>query len=227
MEQLLYTDELTGLASRRKISDTLKNMTDPQLPASSFSIMFIDLDNFKVINDTLGHKIGDIFLQEVVHNIACYVEPNMLLGRMGGDEFLLIVSESHTDEQLLLTAEKIKIGITRPFIYKNKNYSVTCSIGIARFPEHAQNDSEILRYADMALYEAKKRGKNRIVIFNNVLRNSIALETDIHYTLEDLDSGIMPVQALDENEKEFQKISTFSLLFQPQFNTDTKELRVF
>ncbi|QTQ12674.1 EAL domain-containing protein [Treponema parvum] len=225
MEQLLYTDELTGLASRRKISDTLKNMTDPQASVSPFSIMFIDLDNFKVINDTLGHKIGDIFLQEAVHNISCHVEPDMLLGRMGGDEFLLIISGSKTDEELLSIAEKIEIGITRPFVYKNKNYSVTCSIGIARFPEHAQNDSEILRYADMALYEAKKRGKNRSVIFNSTLRKSIALETDIHYTLEDLDSGIMPLQDLDEDEN--QKISTFSLLFQPQFNTDTKELRGF
>ena len=83
LQKIVYTDELTSLASRKKITDTLRAMASPQNLKKPFAIMFIDMDNFKLINDTLGHKIGDLFLQEAAHNISRAIEPGMLLGRMG------------------------------------------------------------------------------------------------------------------------------------------------
>lgn len=230
LQKIVYTDELTSLASRKKITDTLRAMASPQNLKKPFAIMFIDMDNFKLINDTLGHKIGDLFLQEAAHNISRAIEPGMLLGRMGGDEFLLIIPGVFTDKELETFASKITTGITHPFIFKNEDYSVTCSIGIARYPFDASDDSEILRFADMALYQAKEKGKNRAVIFDDSLRKALRLEIELHSLIDELDSGIEILKDVETTDIENMKApqdAQFYLLFQPQFIASNQKLRGF
>lgn len=235
LQHIIYTDELTSLASRKKITESLHFMTAPENRNNPFAIMFIDIDNFKMINDTLGHKIGDIFLQEAAHNIAHNIKPGMMLGHMGGDEFLLIIPGDFTEEQLSDFAEKINNGITHPFIYKNKDYSITCSIGVSRFPLDGKDDSEILRFADMALYKAKEKGKNCTVIFDENIKIALQLETDLHAIVDELELGIEEVEELDPVQATpAQNVSPaeipedpsqFYLVFQPQFISKNQQLR--
>ena len=148
------------------------------------------------------------------------------------DEFLLIIPGEFTEEDLEEIAAKINVGITHPFIYKNKDYSITCSIGVARFPLDGKDDSEILRFSDMALYKAKEKGKNCAVIFDENIKISLQLESDLHNLVDELDFGIAeaeevvelepvepPILAIPENE------SQFYLVFQPQFLSKNQQIR--
>jgi diguanylate cyclase (GGDEF)-like protein len=188
LDRMTFSDDLTGLANRKKIISVITNLISGEKTLSGFSIMFIDMDNFKTINDSLGHQIGDIFLNEVVHNIKPFLSAGMTFGRMGGDEFLIVVPFPKSDAELMSLGRTVNKAVSMPFLFKSRNYVVTCSIGMARFPEDGKTVSELLRFADIALYQAKLEGRNRCLFFNDTMRSKlekkIQMEHELHFVLE-------------------------------------------
>ena len=208
LNRIAFSDDLTGLANRKKIVSNITNFISGDNPVSGFSIMFIDMDNFKFINDSLCHQIGDIFLNEVVHNIKPVLEPEMMLGRMGGDEFLVLIPSKKKSEDLLTLGYAVGNAVSLPFLYKSRTYSVTCSIGIARYPDDGKTVSDLLRFADIALYQAKTDGRNRCMFFNDSMRVRLEQKVRMEHELH---------EALRNHE--------LYLEFQPQFFLSDRRLR--
>ena len=157
LEKLSVTDKLTNLFNRRKIDETLAvEIERAQRNNSSFSLILLDIDKFKNVNDTYGHKVGDYVLQEIARLLTLNVRKIDLLGRWGGEEFLIVDSESH-DEKVIEFAEKI-----RKVIETNKFENIgqiTCSFGVAHYRE-GDTEASILIRTDKALYNAKDSGRN-------------------------------------------------------------------
>ncbi len=166
LKHMAFLDDLTGLSNRKRILAGISNLIDS---GQFFFILFIDLDDFNKINDSLGHEVGSIFLNEVVHNVKQRLYPEMIFGRMEGDKFLLIVPSEMTGIEIEKFAAEINSVVSKPFLYKSRMYMLTCSIGVAAF-SGGGNTADILRCADMALTTAKLRGKNRTVFYNEKIR---------------------------------------------------------
>ena len=124
------------------------------------SIMFIDLDGFKSVNDNLGHNIGDLLLIEVGNRLKKCVRESDTVARMGGDEFTLILAKINTMHDAEIVARKIQDLIGQPFTINNHSIYISCSIGISIFPDHSDNEEVLIKKADNAMYQAKTQGKN-------------------------------------------------------------------
>jgi diguanylate cyclase (GGDEF)-like protein/hemerythrin-like metal-binding protein/PAS domain S-box-containing protein len=178
IHSLAFYDALTLLPNRRLLNDRL----DQAIAASNRSglygaLMFLDLDNFKPLNDTLGHKVGDLLLIEVARRLSRCIRETDTAARFGGDEFVVMLNELNTDEtessaQARIVAEKIRAELSVPYVLKIPNagsaehsieHHCTSSIGVVIFNCHA-NQEEILKSADMAMYQAKRQGRNCVVV---------------------------------------------------------------
>ncbi|MFZ7120432.1 MAG: diguanylate cyclase [Eubacteriaceae bacterium] len=167
LNYLAYHDSLTGLANRKMIIERLeKNVKLCRKNSTLFSIAFIDIDNFKNINDTMGHHVGDEFIKEVSKRLRRYVHNDDIIGRLGGDEFALII-QSKRRLNTFLYIERIRESISQPFQIQNTSIFTSASFGIAIYPKDGENSNELLKNADIAMYKAKKMGKNNIQFFNN------------------------------------------------------------
>ncbi|AYM84712.1 GGDEF family protein [Agrobacterium tumefaciens str. Kerr 14] len=157
-------DMLTRLPNRRFLDTRL-----PEILAAAakthrrVGIGFLDLDNFKQINDTLGHSIGDTLLLKTAERIAKSLRKNDLVLRVGGDEFVIILEEGRNDVEARL--QRIRAAVSQPLRIGNYDIKVTCSIGMAFFPEHGETTAEIVAAADLAMYEAKHNGRDSIATF--------------------------------------------------------------
>ncbi|MFC4323619.1 bifunctional diguanylate cyclase/phosphodiesterase [Litchfieldia salsa] len=154
---MAYHDELTGLPNRRlfgvKASQALTNKTE------TLALLFIDLDRFKLINDTLGHNIGDLLLKEVANRITACIRHNDTAARQGGDEFIILL-DNITKNKVESIAMRILNTLSTPFYIQGKEVFVTPSIGISMYPEDGHHESDLLRKSDVAMYQAKKDGRN-------------------------------------------------------------------
>ncbi|MBN1127704.1 MAG: diguanylate cyclase [Chitinispirillaceae bacterium] len=154
-------DALTDLPGLRLARDRLAMaISQAQRYKTSAAVMFVDLDGFKPINDTLGHDAGDEVLREVAQRLLAGVRGTDTVARIGGDEFLLVITELHVPENVSTIAEKILELLSRPLAIKNTTAHVGASIGIALFPRDAGDVEELLRLADETMYEVKRGGKN-------------------------------------------------------------------
>lgn len=163
-EQLIYLaerDSLTGLYNRRRFEDELGRMLgDVARHENDGALLFFDLDEFKYINDTFGHRAGDSMLIRVAGAVGGLVRRNEIFCRLGGDEFAVLMPGSSEDEAQSL-AERIVRAVSQiPFRFEGKNLRLTCSVGIAVYPQHATNAEELVAHADAAMYQAKDAGKN-------------------------------------------------------------------
>ncbi len=163
-------DHLTGLANRRQLKAKVS-----ELPLSAVagdhrpvSETLIDLDNFKVINDTHGHRIGDHVIQITAGRLAEACGPDDLLVRLGGDEFV-VLSRGRTPGDAVAAADAMRRRLAEPFEIDGHAFSLTCSIGVAHLEVDGLHEDSLLRYADLALYEAKARGRNRVALFDSQL----------------------------------------------------------
>ena len=128
--------------------------------------MIIDLDNFKVVNDTLGHAIGDILLQEVaVRSMSSLQRSGDSIARLGGDEFVVLLPQIDTTSNAVAIAEKIRNKIKEPYTLDGHAIDISCSIGIAVFPDHGDNEMTIMKHADLAMYSAKNQGRDKVIVF--------------------------------------------------------------
>jgi len=188
ISRLVFQDELTGLPNRKRILSNLSNRTSSEASASEFSLLLIDLDDFKVVNDALGHQVGDIFLREVVHNIEESLPPDSFFGRMGGDEFIVIANGEQTETDVFRFAQKISSSISMPFIYRNKELKISATFGIVQYPKDGENSTLLLQHADMAMYRGKSQGSGNITFYNEEMQNALEkrlhMETLLHTALE-------------------------------------------
>lgn len=157
-------DMLTRLPNRRFLDTRLPEILATAAKANRRAgIGFLDLDNFKQINDTLGHSIGDALLSKTAERIAKSLRKNDLVLRVGGDEFVIILEERRDDVENRL--QRIRAAVSQPLRIGNYDIKVTCSIGMAFFPEHGETTAEIVAAADLAMYEAKHTGRDSIATF--------------------------------------------------------------
>nr|WP_235838151.1 diguanylate cyclase [Clostridium tepidum] len=151
---LAYYDSLTGLSNRKKIIETI-NKTIENYPDEKFAVLFIDLDHFKSINDTLGHDVGDYVLEKVSARFKMLLDPKHKIGRLGGDEFIIVqYIDSISDAEKL--AGKICTTLTHPIKYKEDDLFIGASVGISVYPDDGKDTSTLMKNADAAMYVAKK-----------------------------------------------------------------------
>ncbi|MBF0284211.1 MAG: GGDEF domain-containing protein [Magnetococcales bacterium] len=169
-ERLARKDPLTGLGNRRMMAEILeKSVAQHRRKGRQLAVLYLDLDQFKPINDTLGHDIGDLLLQEAAHRMAGCLRESDVAFRLGGDEFAALLTECAGSNHALMVAERIRKEIGHPYVLKEHTCFVGASIGIALFPDHAKQADELLKRADDALYAVKKSGRNACRVYDLAL----------------------------------------------------------
>ena len=149
-------DQLTGLANRNLLDDRLSQVIlHAQRHDLTLAVMFLDLDNFKDINDGLGHAIGDQLLQNVAERLVSCVREDDTVARQGGDEFIIVLSEIGDADNLVTIAEKLIQGLSAPFCFGGQEVFISVSIGIASYPSDGTDKDVLLKNADAAMYSAK------------------------------------------------------------------------
>ena len=155
-------DPLTDLPNRELLHDRVLNaLCMAERNRTPLSLLYLDLDKFKAINDGFGHHVGDLLLQEAARRLVKCVRKSDTVGRLGGDEFLMLLNNTPGAEQALLVAEKIRSALTRPFELDGHHISISPSIGISLYPAHGSDCKQLILYADEAMYEAKRSGGNQ------------------------------------------------------------------
>ncbi|MFL0809627.1 MAG: EAL domain-containing protein [Agarilytica sp.] len=213
MEHMAYHDALTDLPNRSYLLERLEEELARAAKLETVgALLFIDLDQFKNINDSLGHPVGDVVLKRVAERLTSVISENDVVVRLGGDEFVVILTQLGTDlSTAILSAEQIgesiKTSIAQPYLYNDFELHVTCSVGIVMFPEQGAGVHELLQYADTAMYQVKDQGRNDIQFFNRHMadnaRNVLVMEGELH-------------RAINSNR--------FSLHFQPRADASTDEV---
>ena len=185
IEQQAYTDFLTGLYNRMCCEKDLARYVDEaRQNGTTGALMYLDLDDFKHINDSLGHQYGDILLQDISKAVGRIEGISNSCYRMGGDEFVIIVPpESYYRMDKIM--EEIKNAFATPWYLKDSDYYCTMSMGVVKFPEHGDNVSELIRKSDVAMYEAKKSGKNRIAEYSDNIDSSSIHRLDLEKNMYD------------------------------------------
>ncbi len=186
-----YFDSLTGLPNRLMFNDRLQYTIDQaQRDKSTPIILFLDLDGFKFINDSLGHMLGDALLKKVAERVKMCLRKTDTVARLGGDEFVFIISGTHkkTSFSIITTIKKILFEISKPIILEGNSLRVTGSIGIALYPQDGNTVNTLLKNADVAMYEAKKQGRAQYQFYSEELNSSmlkkLLLDADLHDALE-------------------------------------------
>ncbi|WP_371374016.1 EAL domain-containing protein [Sporomusa aerivorans] len=185
--EMAYQDTLTGLPNRRFFVERLNKLFAESTPPS-IAILFIDLDRFKFINDTLGHNVGDQILSAVAERMKVNLTNIDTLARLGGDEFILLYRDFTCQQQVSALAEQIVAVFDHPFASENKTFHITCSIGISLYPRDGTDLAAMLRAADTAMYAAKRRSTNSYQFYTDAMRQQMLLrmelETILHQALE-------------------------------------------
>ena len=158
-------DVLTDLPNRGLFNDRLlAALARTQLDEDRLALLYIDLDRFKQVNDTFGHAMGDLLLREVGHRIRHCVRESDTIGRIGGDEFVVLLNTIKLPEHASMVAEKIRASLNQPFELADHRLHISASLGIAIYPEHGNEKKQLIRHADSAMYRAKKMGGNRFLM---------------------------------------------------------------
>lgn len=209
-EKALYVadhDSLTGLPNRRYFERYLHQIFSLSEPMD-MAVIFINLDRFKDINDTMGHAAGDQLLIHTTANLQSLIDENYLLARLGGDEFAILVKHVESQEQLTHFASKVVMVITTSFYYKEGVFNITCSAGVAIGNSRNSDAANMLRQADMAMYRAKHAGKNTFRFFDEAMDAMVRRRV---YLQQQLEIAVHSETAL-------------SLRYQPQVTTSTGQL---
>ncbi|HEX9637045.1 MAG TPA: GGDEF domain-containing protein [Acidobacteriota bacterium] len=167
IEHQAFHDPLTGLPNRRLLTDRLRQAQSvARRSRRKVALLFLDLDHFKQVNDSLGHAVGDALLQAVGRRVELQIRAGDTLARLGGDEFLVMVHGFGDAASAILVAEKILEAIREPFVLDGNELRITTSLGISLYPDDGDDTETLLRNADSAMYEAKRRGRNNYTLFS-------------------------------------------------------------
>ncbi|TMH45871.1 MAG: PAS domain S-box protein [Betaproteobacteria bacterium] len=187
-QHLADHDALTGLPNRRLLEDRLRQaLALSQRNRKQTAVMFIDLDRFKPINDSLGHAVGDVLLKEVSHRLVNQLREGDTICRIGGDEFVVVLPEVRRASDAAQVAQKVIEQVSLPVLVDERELAVTCSVGIAVFPDDGRDAETLIRNADAAMYHAKELGRANYQFFteqmNQAASRRLALETDLRRAL--------------------------------------------
>ena len=167
LQHMARHDPLTALPNRALVLDRLRtSLAGARHDDRQLAVLFIDLDDFKQVNDRSGHPAGDQLLQEVAARMQTSVREADTVGRMGGDEFMVILHDINQPEQATLAAEKIRVALEQPFEWDGRQIRISASIGVATCPAHGHDDAQLVHGADEAMYAAKHAGGNRWLLAN-------------------------------------------------------------
>lgn len=194
IEHLAFYDHLTDLPNRRLLMDRLNHaFTSSQRSGLEGAVLLFDLDNFKDINDTFGHDIGDVLIQQTARRLASCVREGDTVARLGGDEFAVVLealSAQHIEaaKQVDAIAKKILAVLNKPYQLDTHDCSMTCSIGAVLFSDHHHSAVELLKRADIAMFRSKKAGRNTLTFFNyemqKILYERAAIEREMYTALQ-------------------------------------------
>ena len=204
IEYLAYHDSLTGLKNRTFLKDKLEDLIEEKKESNKkIAFIFLDLDNFKFVNDTFGHDVGDTLLIELskIINLNEYHKTAL---RLGGDEFLIVLYDVNSKEDIIEFVEYIRNSILTLKKINNKFAGITFSIGISIFPDDSRNLDELIKFADIAMYEAKKGGKNRYYFIQDDMKEEIE---NFYLTLNNLKEAL-------------KKEDELLLFYQPKINIE-------
>ncbi len=211
LNQLAFYDPLTGLPNRRLVIDRLDALLlIGKKEDRKFAVVFVDLDNFKRINDSAGHQVGDEILHVIAGRWKEVVDKHDLLARLGGDEFAIIIQRSLDQAEIADYVNQLRASLNQGIYYHQREFFPKASFGVSRFPEDGDTSELLLKYADMAMYEAKAKRQNEICFFTQEMQDQFQKKVVIESHLQ---------QILSRNE--------LSLVYQPQFDSKTRELRGF
>ncbi len=203
-----YHDLLTSLPNRAMLHDRLDlAIKQAERTGETLIVMFLDLDRFKLINDSFGHMVGDQLLVEIAGRLKAEIREGDTLARLGGDEFMLLLPQPTTREQAERVAQKLIASLQQPFFLKNKEVYINVSIGISVFPVDSHDINTLIKNADMAMYEVKATGKNGYAFYDSRLEHAAAEKISI-------ESGLR--NALKNSELE--------IFYQPQFDVESRRI---
>ena len=202
LENLAFYDPLTSLPNRRFFRDHLHALMEQPVPgAQRIAMLMLDLDDFKKVNDTLGHDTGDQLLVILAERLRSQVAKQDVVSRMGGDEFMILLRDSDIHATVERVAERILRSVEQPILINNHELEVTASIGVAIYPDDADSVEPLIRNADLALYLAKESGRNRLSFFSR------KLEVDLNEKVR-----------LERKIREALRCDAFTFHVQPQWS---------
>ncbi len=211
LNYLAFFDVLTELPNRKMIINRLDVLISLSMKKQMrFAMAFIDLDNFKRINDSMGHHAGDLLLQEVAVRLKTVIHQDDMLGRLGGDEFALIIQRQLNEEEILIYVEGLRNVLLDKFYIEKTELCISASFGISVFPQDGDNSTDLLKCSDTAMYKVKDDGKNGVQFFNKEMKDKIFKRMEFEKRL---------LSSIQNNE--------LFLVFQPQYSSVEKKLRGF
>lgn len=209
LQHMAYHDPLTGLPNRVLLLDRLELAIKlARREKRKVAVMFMDIDDFKKINDGYGHNCGDSILMQLSGRIGSHIREYDSLARMGGDEFAIVFQSFNSNDDIYEFYSRIKECFIEPFDIGPVKASLSCSIGVSIFPEDGETPEDLLKYADTAMYKAKDYGKNNIQFFNDSMKEELLKKLELEKELR---------EALEKNE--------FKLHYQPQYDAGSGKIR--
>ncbi len=208
IKYLAYHDNVTDLPNRRSFMEIFRNTVgNLDFKGEKACVMFLDLDDFKLINDTFGHDVGDKLLIDVARRLKSILRDEDVIARLGGDEFIILLENFDIIDEIEVVAQKIITSFNEPFEIIGQKQKITISLGIAVYPQHGKNSEILIKNADIAMYEAKKSGKNNYKIFSPDMKSEIVENSKLINYL---------YNALEREE--------FEIYYQPQVNFKSKKI---
>jgi diguanylate cyclase (GGDEF)-like protein len=188
-EYLAYYDSLTGLPNRRMFGTVLeRSIVHAQRFKRGLAVLFIDLDRFKNINDTLGHAAGDLLLNEIGQRLKACLRASDTVARLGGDEFVILLPEVGSQADVATVGQNVLSAIFKPIILVGQEFRITASVGISIYPAGGEDEQTLMKNADVAMYQAKGEGKNNFKFYSETMNSHsferLALESSLRLALE-------------------------------------------
>ena len=188
LEHQANYDALTGLPNRNLLHDRLRQAVYAQRNPRNTAVVFIDLDHFKFVNDSLGHSTGDKLLKGMSERLRTVLREGDTVARLGGDEFVLILNDQSNEEVIFRAMQRISATVCEPIQIEGKELYVTCSAGISLYPQDGPDVDTLLKNADAAMYRAKEHGRNNFQFYtsemNERVNERLAMENALRRALE-------------------------------------------
>ncbi len=207
IEHLAYHDHLTGLPNRLLFREQLSHAIKLACRmAKMLAVMSLDLDGFKMINDTMGHAVGDQLIIEVSKRLSKAMRTSDIIARIGGDEFIILIENVKDSDSMKIVSDKLLRCFDQPFKINNREFYITTSIGSSVYPTDGTDSDILIKNADIAMYKAKEKGRNQCVICTPIMKDIVIETMQISNQLN---------RAIDRDE--------FELYYQPQINISNNE----